>query len=36
VSAVKAVEQLGLKMEPRRIPVDTIVVDQIERVPSDN
>ena len=36
VSAVKAVEQLGLKMEPRRIPVDTIVVDQIQRVPSDN
>lgn len=35
-SAVKAVEQLGLKLEPRRIPVDTIVVDHIERVPTDN
>jgi uncharacterized protein (TIGR03435 family) len=36
VSAVKAVEQLGLKLEPRRIPVDVIVVDQIERVPTGN
>ena len=35
-SAPKAVEQLGLKLEPRRIPMDTIVVDKIERVPSDN
>jgi uncharacterized protein (TIGR03435 family) len=36
VSAVKAVEQLGLKLEPRRLPMDTIVVDAIERAPSDN
>lgn len=35
-SAVKGVEQLGLKLEPRRLPVDTIVVDKMERVPSDN
>ena len=36
VSAVKEVEQLGLKLESRRLPVDMIVVDKIERVPSDN
>ncbi len=36
VSAVKAVEALGLRLEPRRIPMDTIVIDAIERVPSDN
>jgi uncharacterized protein (TIGR03435 family) len=36
VSAVQAVEQLGLKLEPRRIPMDTIVVDKIDRTPSDN
>ena len=36
VSAVKEVERLGLKLEPRRRPVDTIVVDRIERVPTDN
>jgi uncharacterized protein (TIGR03435 family) len=35
-SAVKAAEQLGLKLEPRRLPIDTIVVDKIERVPTDN
>jgi uncharacterized protein (TIGR03435 family) len=36
VSAVKAVEKLGLKLEPRRILLDTIVVDNIERAPTDN
>jgi uncharacterized protein (TIGR03435 family) len=36
VSAVRAVEQLGLRLEPRRIPMDTIVVDKIERTPTDN
>lgn len=36
VSATKAVEQLGLELVPRRFPMDTIVVDHIERVPSDN
>lgn len=36
VSATKAVEALGLKLEPRRFPMDTIVVDSIARAPSDN
>lgn len=36
VSAVRAVEQLGLKLEKRRIPMDTIVVDRLERVPTSN
>ena len=36
VSAVKAVEPLGLRLESRRLAIDTIVVDKIERVPSDN
>jgi uncharacterized protein (TIGR03435 family) len=35
-SAVKSVEQLGLKLESRRLPIDMIIVDKIERVPSDN
>ena len=36
VSVPRGVERLGLKLEPRRIPVDTIVIDHIERVPSAN
>jgi uncharacterized protein (TIGR03435 family) len=36
VSAPKAVEQLGLELVPRRFPMDTIVVDHIERVPTEN
>ena len=36
VSTVKAVEGLGLKLEPRRMMLDAIVVDRIERTPTDN
>jgi uncharacterized protein (TIGR03435 family) len=36
VSAVKAVERLGLRLEPRRIPLDTIVVDSISKTPTEN
>lgn len=36
VSASKAVERLGLKLQPRRVSVDTIVIEQIDRVPSGN
>jgi len=31
-----AVEQLGLKMESRRMPVDVIVIDQMRKAPTDN
>jgi len=36
VSAFKVAEDLGLKLEPRRIPLDTIVVDEINRTPTEN
>ena len=36
VSPFNAVEKLGLKLERRRLPVDTIVVDHIERTPTEN
>jgi len=36
VSALKAVEQLGLKLEPRRIPMDTVVVDSIAKAPTED
>ena len=35
VSPFKAVEKLGLKLEPRRTMLDTIVVDTIQRTPTD-
>jgi len=31
-----SVEKLGLKLEPRKSPVETIVVDQLEKTPTDN
>jgi uncharacterized protein (TIGR03435 family) len=36
VSPFKAVEKLGLRLEPRRAMLDTLVVDKIDRVPTDN
>ena len=36
VSVPRNVERLGLKLEPRRIPVDIIVIDRLEQVPSPN
>lgn len=36
ISAAKAVESLGLRLERRRAPVDVIVVDSIERTPKEN
>jgi uncharacterized protein (TIGR03435 family) len=31
-----AAEQLGLKLDSRRMPVDVVVIDQISRTPTDN
>ena len=36
VSAPSAVERLGLRLQPKRMTLDTIVIDRIERVPSEN
>ncbi len=36
VSAFTVAEDLGLRLEPRRIPLDTIVIDQIDRAPTEN
>jgi uncharacterized protein (TIGR03435 family) len=36
VSTVSAVEGLGLRLEKRRSPFDIIVVDNIERQPTEN
>jgi uncharacterized protein (TIGR03435 family) len=29
-------DQLGLKLESRKVPLDVVVVDRLERVPSEN
>ena len=36
VSAFKAIEALGLKLEERKAPIAVIVVDKIERTPTEN
>lgn len=36
LSAAKAVESLGLRLERRRAPVDVVVVDKIAREPTEN
>src|SRR5688572_9061507 len=36
VSTFKAVESLGLRLEERRVPADFVVVEQIERTPTQN
>ena len=36
VSVTKAMEGLGLRLDRRRAPVDVIVVDSIDRAPTDN
>jgi uncharacterized protein (TIGR03435 family) len=35
-SILGAVQQLGLKLDPRKSPVDTIVVDHLEKTPTEN
>ena len=36
ITPSKAVESLGLKLEKKRIPLDALVVDKIERTPKEN
>jgi len=33
---IEAVQILGLKLEARKVPVDVIVVDSAQKVPSEN
>jgi uncharacterized protein (TIGR03435 family) len=35
-SAFAVLETLGLKMEPRKAPLDLVVIDHMEKAPSDN
>ena len=35
-SIFAAVQQLGLKLEPRKAPVDLIVIDHVEKTPTEN
>ena len=35
-SIFQSVEQLGLKLEPRKAPIDLIVVDHLEKAPTEN
>lgn len=36
VSASDAVKQIGLQLERRRTPVDVLVIDKLERTPTEN
>jgi len=36
VSIFSSIQRLGLKLEPRKVPLDTIVVDRIEKTPTEN
>jgi uncharacterized protein (TIGR03435 family) len=35
-SIFQAVQALGLKLEPRKAPLDFIVIDHLEKTPTDN
>ena len=35
-SIVNSVEQLGLKLEARKMPLDMIVIDHLEKLPTEN
>ncbi|MBV8728637.1 MAG: TIGR03435 family protein, partial [Acidobacteriia bacterium] len=32
----RAIQQLGLRLEPKRLPMDVIVVDSANKTPSEN
>jgi uncharacterized protein (TIGR03435 family) len=36
LSIFAAVQQLGLKLEPRKVPIDLIVIDHLEKMPTEN
>jgi uncharacterized protein (TIGR03435 family) len=36
LSVFAAVQQLGLKLEPRRVPIDLIVIDHLEKTSTEN
>jgi uncharacterized protein (TIGR03435 family) len=29
-------EQLGLKLEPAKVPLDLVVIDHVEKIPTEN
>jgi uncharacterized protein (TIGR03435 family) len=33
---VRAVQKLGLKLEARKAPFDTIIIDHLEKTPTEN
>lgn len=35
-SLASALQKLGLKMEPRKLPVETVVVDHLDKTPTEN
>ena len=35
-SIFQSVQQMGLKLEPRKAPLDTIVIDHLEKAPTEN
>jgi len=35
-SVFESVQKMGLKLEPRKAPVETIVIDHLEKAPTDN